>query len=321
MVQQCSVCAKEAATKTEPLKPTALPSYPWQVLGSDLFELQGTHYLVIVDYFSRYPEVVKLTTTTSSAIIAALKAVFSRHGILETLRSDNGPQYAAQEFQEFVETYGFQHTTSSPRYPQSNGQAERTVQTVKQLLKKQLQDHSADPYMALLTYRTTPLTWCGLSPDELLMGRRLRTSLPQTDKLLIPEWSYLPEFKNADDQLKTQQKRDFDKRHRAHELPDLHVGTHVWVKTGEQDPIPGRVVGTAARPRSYVVDVPTGQLERNRKHLTVIPDATLVSDPEDDLPQDLSDPLTQPSPKKIMTRSQTGTKIIPPDRLGLKGEM
>ncbi len=68
---------------------TPLPDYPWQVLGSDLFQVRADH--LVVDYFSRYPEVVKLTSTISAAIITALKAIFSRHGIPEVLRSDNGP--------------------------------------------------------------------------------------------------------------------------------------------------------------------------------------------------------------------------------------
>ena len=201
-VEQCSVCASH---RREPLIPTPLPDYPWQVIGSDLCELKGEHYLVAVDYFSRYPEVIKLTTTTSAAVISALKSLFSRYGIPEVVRSDNGPQFASQEFASFAETYGFQLITSSPRYPQSNGQAERTVQTVKRLLTK-----STDRYMALLSYRATPLPWCNLSPAELLMGRRIRTTLPLSDEHLIPKWSYLQKFRKQNDEYKGKQKRQFD---------------------------------------------------------------------------------------------------------------
>ena len=89
----------------------------------------------MVDYFSRYPEVARLTTTTSSAIITHLKSIFARHGIPETFHSDNGPQHASREFLSFAKQYCFAHLTSSPRYSQSNGQAERTVQTVKHAQK------------------------------------------------------------------------------------------------------------------------------------------------------------------------------------------
>lgn len=120
---------------------------------------------MVVDYFSRYMEVQMLTTTTSTAVISILKSLFARHGIPSILVSDNGPQYSSKEMQEFAALYGFQHVTSSPHHPQSNGMAERAVKTAKNLLEK-----SADPHMALLSYRTTPLPWCGRSPAELLMG-------------------------------------------------------------------------------------------------------------------------------------------------------
>lgn len=79
--------------------------------------------------------------------------------------------------------------TSSPIYPQSNGEAERAVQTAKNLLKK-----SADPAIALLAYRAAPLGH-GKSPAELQFGRRLRTDLPTIPESLIPKWPGLDEFK------------------------------------------------------------------------------------------------------------------------------
>ena len=110
-----------------------------------------------------------------SECIKTLKSVFSRHGIPETLRSDNGPQFSSLEFSIFAEQYQFVHITSSPHYPTSNGQAERAVQTVKHLL-----ENAMDPSLALLSYRATPLPWCGISPAELLMGRKIRSNLPLT---------------------------------------------------------------------------------------------------------------------------------------------
>ena len=137
--------------------------------------------------------------------------------------------------------YGVQHLTSSPRYPQSNGQAERTVQTIKRLLKK-----SEDPFLALLSYRATPLPWCNFSPAELLMGRQLRTTVPQTDNQLIPKWSFLPQFKHANRSFKEQQKRNFDLRHRVQESLPIPDDSDVWVTT-ENGPVPARVVSPAPR--------------------------------------------------------------------------
>ena len=66
--------------------------------------------------------------------------------------SDIGPHFDSSVMKEFANTYGFQHITSSPHYPQSNGLAERTVKTMKGLLK-----HTTDPHLALLSYRSTLL--------------------------------------------------------------------------------------------------------------------------------------------------------------------
>lgn len=164
---------------------------------------------------------IQLTSTTSVSIISALKSVFSRHGIPEIMRSDNGPQYCSSEFMSFASSYGFQHLTSSPKFPQSDGQAERSVQTVKNLLKK-----SDDPYTSLLSYRASPLSWCDLSPAEL-RGRRLRTSVPQTDNMLMPQWPYLKCFRELDQKQKEKQKQNFDSRHLVKNLPPIPDDTEV----------------------------------------------------------------------------------------------
>ena len=310
IVQQCKVCARDAKPNKEPLIVTTLPDYPWQVVGTDLFEMDGTNYLLTVDYYSRFPEVTKLASTTSGAVISTLKSTFARHGIPEVVRSDNGPQYASQEFAQFASAYEFKHTTSSPRYPQSNGQAERMVQTVKKMIKQ-----SGDPHLALLSYRSTPLPWCQLSPAELCMGRKIRSLVPQTNKHLIPQWPYLKAFQEENKKFKDRQKKYFDRGHRARDLSPIPDNTDVWIKS-EEKPVPGTVLSPAKEPRSYIVETPSGLVHRNRGHLNVQPK---IEDPsEDTAAQEV--PPTSPSPspsppQMIMTRTRTGTAIRPPDRL------
>ena len=121
----------------------------------------------------------------------------------EIVKSDNGPQYSSSEFLSFASSYGFQHNIiSSPKFPQSNGEAECCVQTVKNLLKK-----SEDPYEGLLSYRATPFYWCDLSPAELCMGTRQRTFVPQADKLIVPQWPYLADFRKLYQEYKRKQKQ------------------------------------------------------------------------------------------------------------------
>ena len=118
MVENCKVCAKHRQQRAEPLMPTLFPERPWQMIGTDLFELDKLNYLIVVDYFSRYIEVAAMQKTTKShEVIRALKAIFARHGIPEEVRSDNGPQYASAEFTHFAKEWGFKHTTSSPSFP------------------------------------------------------------------------------------------------------------------------------------------------------------------------------------------------------------
>ena len=303
MVSRCNVCARDVAMRKEPLMLIPLPDYPWQVLGSDLFSLKGAQYLVVVDYFSRYPEVIQLSSTVSGSIIVALKSIFARHGIPEVLRSDNGPQYISEEFARFTTTYGIRHITSSPRYPQSNGQAERTVQTVKRLIRR-----SKDPFCALLSYRATPLPWCNLSPAELLMGRRLRTTLPQTDNQLVPKWPFLPEFKRLNRDFKKRQKVDFDHRHRVRELPPIPDDSGVWVST-ERDPIPGTVTSSASTPRSYIIDTPAGELRRNRGQLRVVPNS--IETQQTHVPDTPPGDTPENPPCQIMTRSRSGVQLKP----------
>ena len=204
MVRLCHTCAKNTPSRKQPMIMTQLPEYPWQKIATDLFQLKNTTYLIVVDYFSRFPEVKALSSTTSSSVINALKTMFARFGIPETLISDNGPQFSSLEFKEFSGVYEFNHVTSSPLYPQSNGQAERSVQTVKHLLKD-----SSDPHIALLTYRSTPFPWCGLSPAQLLMGRCIRSNIPLPKEEMIPKWKYLQDFRVENQKIKDKQKRDY----------------------------------------------------------------------------------------------------------------
>ena len=108
----------------EPLLPSPFPNRPWEKVGTDIFEWRNSSYLLVIDYYSRYIEVAKLSSMTSQNIVQHLKSIFVCQGIPETVISDNGPQYSAALFKSFSEQYGFTHVTSSPKYPQANSAAE-----------------------------------------------------------------------------------------------------------------------------------------------------------------------------------------------------
>ena len=176
------MCADYAKKQpSEPLKPSVPPSLPRKKIGNDTFEFRGEHYLLSVCYRSKFIEVTKLEFLRSGAVIEELKRKFGVQGIPAEVVSDNGPQFSSFEFQGFAKDYGFKHTITSPLYPKANGEAERAVQTVKKLWRK-----NDDKHPALLDYRTTPLPDIDLSPAQLLMGRRLRNKLPMMEGLLQP---------------------------------------------------------------------------------------------------------------------------------------
>ena len=321
IVTNCQECIKYRSQRAEPLRPTPLPSLPWQKVGTDLFEWKKSVYLLIIDYYSRWIEVAKLDRPTADSVITHSSSIFARHGIPETVISDNGPQYVSEAYSKFAQQYGFKHHTSSPYHPQGNGEAERAVQTIKSLLKK-----SGDPYLALLAYRSTPLE-SGYSPSELLMGRRLRTTVPTNPKLLLPKTPDLSQVKNRDAQLKNRQKKDFDTHHGAQELSVLHPGDPVWV-TDQQSM--GNVTNQATA-RSYVLQTPNGSYRRNRRDIVATPgrEATETSYPFPDgtsetphyvETQSTSDDASNTDQsseqtKVYRTRLRSGKTLNPPNRL------
>uniref|UniRef100_A0A3B1ISF7 Gypsy retrotransposon integrase-like protein 1 n=1 Tax=Astyanax mexicanus TaxID=7994 RepID=A0A3B1ISF7_ASTMX len=316
LVLNCRTCIKERTNHTEPLIPTDLPERPWQKLGTDLFTLKGKTYLLVVDYYSRYVEVVNLSLTKSVDITLHLKSIFARHGIPEVVVSDNGPQYSSSIFSEFAATYGFKHITSSPRFPRSNGEAERAVQTVKHLLKK-----TSDPYLALLVYRATPLR-NGYSPAQLLMGRQLRTTVPTLPSVLNPS---LPD--NTEVRFKEREKRvadqmHFNQRHRVRNLSKLFPGKQVWVTDQK---VTGTVLGEHSTPRSYMIEVPHGTVRRNRHHLIPMDetDSNSTTQNSSQVPAAVTPIQTQVTqtpcvkPELTIPRTRFGRLIVKPQKLDL----
>ena len=118
---------------------------------------------------------------------------------------------------------------------------------------------------------------------------------------LLPQWSYLNDFRSKNKKFKASQQHHYNRRHKAKDLPPIPDDTDVWI-TSEENPIRGRVTAPADSPRSYIVETPSGQLHRNRCHLNVVP-------PQQDDQANTPDvqpksPVKPPSPNAIMTRSR-----------------
>ena len=314
MIENCSVCLQERKNHNEILINSTLPDRPWQNVATDLFEFQNATYLAVIDYFSRYIEVAKLGKSDSAHIIERLKSIFARWGSPETVTSDNGPCYSSASFAKFADEYGFTHITSSPRYPQSNGEAERAVQTLKNLLKK-----SADPYLALMAYRSTPLQ-NGYSPSQLLMGRKIRSTVPCLPAELEPKWPDFTKLREKEEDMRMKQKVVYDTRHRTKSLHKLNPGDSVWIKDLNRS---GTVISEADIPRSYFISTPNGNIRRNRVYLNKIPGGESENDASPtkfdgiDIPDDDSQAGmgTQTEPNPGVTLKPLGCTINPSERL------
>ena len=220
-------------------------------------------YIVLADYYSDYVEVGELDDISASPIIQFLKEQFSRHGIPDTLVSDNGPQFTSQELHQFSQAWEFQHVTSSPHHHKSNGKAESGVKVAKSLFKKALKD-GKDPWLALLDYRNTPVEGIGSSPAQRLMSRRTKTLIPTASTLLHPH--VVEGVKEKIRQKRQKAKGYHDKTGKA--LPPLEVGQEVLVAPLKRHQ--SWTTGTCVEKlsdRSYLVRSEKATVRRNRQFL------------------------------------------------------
>lgn len=302
LIARCDTCQENRYAQTkEPMVITDVPTAPWQRVGMDLFHFRGRDYLVVIDYYSNFPEMALLSNTSSASVITHTKSIFARHGIPLTVVSDNGPCFNSKEWREFAEHYDFHHVTSSPLYAQSNGKAEKGVHILKQLLKKAANSDS-DPYLALLSYRASPLE-CGLSPAELLMKRKLRTTLPS-----VSQQKPHHKLRQRLQLQKTKQKTFYDRA--AKQLPPLSSDDTVRIQGPDGWTTKATVLEEVA-PRSYTVKTEEGQtFRRNRRSLLKTPTAA----PEHSDTCSESEPTSSPakdSDNNRNTDSHANTPIAP----------
>ena len=179
-------------TPPGPIRTTPLPSGPWRHLAVDLLGPlpTGESILVIVDYYSRYYEVDILKSTVASKIISSLEEMFARHGLPESLTSDNGPQFISAEFAEYVAHQGITHHKVTAKWPQANGEVERQNSSLLKRLQiahaeKKNWKRELNIYHA--AYRALPHPTTGVSPAEQLFGRKIRTKLPELSDVHVEQ--------------------------------------------------------------------------------------------------------------------------------------
>ena len=254
-VKACHPCQLVGPrSKTEPIRSTTLPEGPWGDIAVDLLEIPGgNHLLVVVDNYSRWPEVILFKKTDASHVTRAMEGIFQTHGIPESVRSDNGPPFSSAEFEGFLDYLGIAHLKGIPYWPQSNGEVERCNKTLLKIIriatlegkdwKKELQNF-------LFQYRTTPHTVTGLSPAELLMGRCLKDKLPKvtipSERITEAHWQQL--LRERDARGKLRQKEYADSK-RSAQYSDIVEGDQILLNKSRDtklspnfEPAPYKVV-------------------------------------------------------------------------------
>ena len=290
-VRSCTTCqADRPSLQKEPMIPHDVPAAPWEKLGIDFFEWNGNQYLLVADYFSKFPIVRAMSSTSTAKTVSVLKTIFAEYGIPCEVFTDQGPQFVSQEFNDFATKYQFEVKHSSPRYPQSNGFAEAMVKIVKGIMSKAHRS-GCDLPLAMLAYRTTPFKSGVASPAELLNQRRYKDLIPIRQRMSTQQ-------ENSRESLLAakQSSAELYNRH-AKQREELEELQRVWF---QKDPNqsswqPATVVEVAQQPRAYLVQDDAGsRYQRNSRNVRAAENAALVEE-RDTQP-------TSPTPNKSSHR-------------------
>ncbi|XP_064462712.1 uncharacterized protein K02A2.6-like [Ornithodoros turicata] len=253
--QSCGACAASSDQQLPvPLHQWEVPKEQWYRLHADFAEFDGKTYLVVIDAYSKWPEVKLMRSTKASATIEALEDIFAAQGLPFQLVSDNRPQFISAALKDFLDRLGIKHILTPPYHPKSNGQAENLVRTLKAFLRRQKEGRDGEMEIKhfVLKYRITPHATTGHPACEMLNRRHYRTELD----LLRPN------HQNASSPARDRQKRNYDSRTR---LRKFAASDEVWVKDKSRKNhwLRGTIVRSSSGPTYQVM---TEDLKQHKMH-------------------------------------------------------
>ena len=267
MIDNCETCQTHANVPPPETQRQTHALFPMDHVSSDLAEYNGKKYLVTADRYTGYLWADHLQKTTSEKVEEKLYQKFTQFGFPFHFKSDNGPPFSSASFEAFTKKYHIQHDFSSPKYPQSNGHAERNVQTFKNILKK---SNNRELQLLVAHFNNSPNA-DGISPSELMFKRIRKLDLPILPLRCLPtsnEKVMSSENKKVIRTSKT--KTRFDQH--AHDLPPLKVDDDVRIYHHDKQnwSIKGKIIQLADTGRSYIIRTHNGSvLARNRKHIKI----------------------------------------------------
>ena len=181
MTEKCKSCA--LATKASPLLSNL--GQKQNNLGQGyMLILEDFYNLIVVDSYSKWPEVLRCRRPTTGTTISFLHELFARFSVVDCVVSDNGSQFTSAEFKEFCKIFQIKHITTPQYHPRSNGQSERFVETLKRALKKASgtpTDKALQQFLQVYRITPNPNTPLAVSPAETMFARKIRSIF---DKLL-----------------------------------------------------------------------------------------------------------------------------------------
>ena len=234
--EECDTCRKIAPSQSaEPPTPLPVPDYPFQMVSSDYFQLEGYNYLVMVCRYSNWITVYWDKSCTSKTLISHLRYYMGIFGVMDEIATDGATVYMSAEVQEFLDKFGVCHRVSSAYNPHSNQRAEGAVKAAKRLIRDNVGRGGTldtDRFLAaMLMHRNTPEADTGMSSSEVVFGRKIKDLLPIDPKKL--------QFKDNWQEMLKHREAAMARRHlhraeeltrQTHQLPPLQLGAAVSVQ-------------------------------------------------------------------------------------------
>ena len=146
-------------------------------MSIDFCEVAGYYVLVVIDDYSRFPEVEIVHSASAKTVLPKLDRVFAAYGVPQVVKSDNGPPFNGHEFAQFADYLGFKHRRVTPLRPEANGEVERLMKTFGKVIRT-TSNWKQQMYQFLRNYRETPHCTTGVAPATALLGRPIRIKLP-----------------------------------------------------------------------------------------------------------------------------------------------
>ena len=309
VTNSCPTCLENRASPPKAmLHPWEWPDRPWHRLHIDhAGPVNGQTFLIIVDAHSKWVEIFPTKGTTSKESIGCLQHLFSTFGLPVSIVSDNGPGFVSAEFEDFIQKCGIRHIKTAIYKPSTNGLAERMVQTFKRALKASSEPLKLTIDRFLFNYRMTPHATTGVSPAELMFGRKLRSRLD----LLWP----MDQVSSRVSSKQESQKNLYSKKPRQTFFPS---DSPVMMRNYASGPkwIPGNITEPTG-PISYRCVTSNGTI--SKRHLDQLtPRAPSVTPPRPSVggaiePQSPTGTLPSPSVVELPVEQPTEELVHPPD--------